>query len=77
MTAPWEAATFEGLEQVRARALAGVTRAQRLRWLADVLRLAAACGALALDRAERQRRVDEQWRNAGPDSSGGTALPRC
>ena len=47
------------------RARAGSSPAERLAWLEESLLLAEASGALALDRARRQARVDAWAREAG------------
>ena len=50
------------------RARAASTPAQRLSWLEESLTLAAASGALAQDRARRQRQADS-WRQGVPKPS--------
>jgi len=61
----WESATFEGLVQVRARELSGTTAEERFLWLMDALELAAASGALAQARAEKQAACDRLWWGQG------------
>lgn len=64
MTEPgqdWEAATFDGARRVQRRAVAEAAASRRLAWLEEALQLAAASGALALVRAERQRHSDAMW----------------
>lgn len=58
---PWEAATFEGLTAVQARARARSTPEQRWAWLAGALELAAASGALARALADKQAELDRLW----------------
>jgi len=58
---PWEAATFEGLTAVQARAQARSTPEQRWAWLAGALELAAASGALARALADKQAELDGLW----------------
>lgn len=69
MTAPddidWSLGTFEGVERERERRLQKTTPAERLAWLEDALALAAASGALARARADKQREVDELWAAGG------------
>ena len=57
----WSAATFEGVEGERERNIARATPAQRLAWLEEALHLAAASGALARVRAERQATCERTW----------------
>lgn len=65
----WEAATFEGVARVQEHALAATTPDQRYQWLMEALELAAASGALARARAEKQAWCDRLWRgeDAGPE----------
>ena len=69
MTGSWESATFEGARDAQARALAITTPDERFRWLMDALDLAAATGALARARADKQAWCDRVWRgdDAGPE----------
>ena len=61
MTGSWESATFEGAADVQARALAATTPDERFRWLMEALDLAAATGALARARADKQDWCDRIW----------------
>jgi len=65
----WESATFDGVVMVRAQSLARTTPEERFRWLMDALDLAAATGALARARADKQAWCDRVWRgdDAGPE----------
>lgn len=69
MTGSWEAATFEGAKDVQARVLAATTPDERFRWLMEALELAAATGALARARADKQAECDRVWQgaDAGPE----------
>jgi len=69
MSRGWESATFEGVVHVRAQALARTTPEERFQWLMDALELAAASGALARSRAEKQAACDRLW-------SGQAQLPQ-
>lgn len=59
---------WRGTSDTRAalRARAATTPAQRLQWLEESLLLAEASGALALDRARRQRLAD-RWHAPTPN----------
>ena len=57
----WESATFEGVVQLRAQALARTTPEERFHWFMDALELAAASGALARSRADKQAECDRLW----------------
>lgn len=57
----WEAATFEGLERIRAADLVRTTPQQRLAWLDEALKFAYASGALARAREDKQREIDRIW----------------
>ena len=61
MSGSWESATFEGVQQVQARALGATTPDERFRWLMEALELAEATGALARARAEKQAACDRLW----------------
>lgn len=66
MTDEWAVGTFDGLERVRARELAGLTPQQRLAWLEEAQELAHASGALARSREAKQREIDVLWGEPGP-----------
>ena len=61
----WEAATYQGAERAQQRSIARATPAQRLAWLEEALRLAAASGALQRVRAQRQADCDRAWATRG------------
>ena len=60
----WEAATYEGVERVRARAIARTTPQQRFDWLMEALMLAEVSGALGRARADKQAWCDRVWDGA-------------
>lgn len=64
----WSSGAWDGHGQRDLR-IAQATPAQRLAWLESALRLAAASGALARAREERQRECDRLW------ASGDDAAP--
>jgi hypothetical protein len=58
---PWSRATFVGTTAGQAEVVATLTVDERLALLEELLAIAEASGALAEDRAAKQRALDETW----------------